>query len=332
MNDYKSLSIQDILEHKTVQYKSVNAFEESVESFNSSDIQGGYEHDKMKVISPLLIRSIIMAVILGIFFYCAYLLIARIQSDKEQQETYEALLPKASAVTASKKLSEPDRMPTLLEMLASGGNTDDYINEPDKDSEADYRQAFLKAKEINSDVIGYVVVTGTKISYPILLSDNNEFYLTHDLYKKKSSAGSIFADCSLSKNYSENYNMLLFGHCMKNGTMFRGLKLWFDSVNRVTLAQSMEIKVYTKEGVYVYKPFSAYRTSDTIYTKTQFSDLNDYKKFLDTIYSRSVLKKNITYSASEAKIITLVTCTNVETNPDERYVLHGILKQFIPYQ
>jgi sortase B len=334
MNDYKGLNLQDILENKTVKVKKINTFEESVNSFKSSDIRGRYERDKMKSVSPLLVRSVIMTVILGVLFYCVYLLGVRIYNDREQEQTYEDLLPKASAVTAPKKLSEPGRMPTLLEMLAAGGNINDYTGDPEPEPEEDYRQAFLKAVEINSDVIGYVVVTGTKISYPILLGEDNSFYLSHNLYKKSSSAGSIFADYTLSENYKDNYNVLLFGHCMQNGTMFRGIKLWFDSggANRVSTAESMEIKVYTKEGVYVYKLFSAYRTEQTFYMKTRFTDETDYKNFLDTIYNHSVLRKNITYSASETKVCTLVTCTNVPTNPEERYVLHGILKQFIPYQ
>lgn len=331
MNEYKGLSLQDILESKTVKIKPVNTFEESVEAFRSSDIRGIYERDKMRI-SPLLIRSIIMTVTLCVFFYCSYLLIARMISGKEEQKAYDALLPKDSAVAASKKLSEPGKMPTLLEMLAAGENLSEYTD-PEPEPEEDYRQAFLKALDINSDVIGYVVVTGTKIRYPILLGEDNSFYLTHDIYKKKSSAGSIFADYTLSRNYSENYNVLLYGHCMRNGTMFRGIKLWYDNyVNRAAVAETMQIKIYTKEGIYVYKPFSAYRTDQTFYTQTSFADLNDYKRFLDTIYSHSVLKKNITYSASEAKICTLVTCTNVPSNPEERYVLHGILQQFIPYE
>lgn len=331
MNEYRSTSLKNFLESKTVKIKPVNTFAESVDAFRSSDIRGRHERDKMKM-SPLLIRSVMLSAALCVFFYCAYLLIADVRSDREQQKAYEALLPKNSAVPASKKLNEPGRMPTLLEMLAAGGDVGEYID-PEPEIEEDYHQAFLRALQINPDVIGYVVVTGTKIRYPILLGEDNSFYLTHNLYKQKSSAGSIFADYTLSRNYSENYNVLMFGHCMKNGTMFRGIKLWYDNyINRAAVAESMQIKVYTKEGIYVYKPFSAYRTNEMFYMKTSFADLNDYKNFLDKIYSRSVLKKNIQYNASEAKICTLVTCTNVPSNPEERYVLHGILQQFIPYE
>jgi hypothetical protein len=171
-------------------------------------------------------------------------LIARIQSDKEQQETYEALLAEGFGGSRFRESSASRQMPTLLEIACLRRKyTSEYTDEPELVSEADYRQAFLRA--LIHKLGCYWVYRCDR--YENQLSDSarqrNEYYLTHSLYKKKSSAARYLRTVRCLPNYSENYNMLMYGHCMNNGTMFRGLKTWFDSVNRVALAESMEIKV-----------------------------------------------------------------------------------------
>jgi len=125
--------------------------------------------------------------------------------------------------------------------------------------------------------------------------------------------------------------MLIYGHCMKNGSMFRAIKLWYDSANKNTIAKDMQIEIYTKDGLYIYELMSAYRSDEFKFTKTSFVNNSEYKAFLDDIYRRSTLNKKVKYS-SDSKICTLVTCTNVSANPLERYVVHGILTQYIPYE
>lgn len=86
-----------------------------------------------------------------------------------------------------------------------------------KDSKS--RIDFLYLKTLNSDVIAYIDYESLGISYPIVDSFDNEDYLHTDLYGNKSFAGTLFQDCNdTEKDWS--FNHLIYGHNMKNCTMF----------------------------------------------------------------------------------------------------------------
>ncbi|PKM62085.1 MAG: hypothetical protein CVU97_06365, partial [Firmicutes bacterium HGW-Firmicutes-21] len=304
--------------------------------FSSRDIKGAPEGDKIKTILPLVMRSIMLAIAFGVFCYSVFGIAVRMAEDKNQENAYGNIRPNieiASAVAKPAQLKEPNKMPTLLEMIDSDGNYSDYVIGPvvDPDKYTSYHSALLSLSAKYPDVYGWIVFTGTAIDYPIMLGNDNSFYLHHDYKGVEVKSGSIFADYSLSPTHRDNYNALIYGHCMTNGSMFRGIKLWYDKPNRNTLANDMQIEIYTKDAVYIYELFSAYRSDDFNFDKTKFSDEADYLSYLKEAEKRSTLKKKVAYS-SQSKICTLITCTNVKSNPDERYVVHGILRQIIPYE
>jgi len=80
---------------------------------------------------------------------------------------------------------------------------------------------------VNNDVVGWLYIPDTRIDYPVVAADDNEYYLRRDIYHHQSNAGSIFMDyrckCGLSK-----FNTIIYGHSMKNKSMFGDLKLFGD--------------------------------------------------------------------------------------------------------
>ncbi len=320
-------------------------FISSVEAFSSADIKARPEEERIKTIIPLLIRSAMMAVALGVFCYSFFVIASRMIEDKRMQDAYAAIRPNIDAVSEVNRpnqLREPSRMLTLLEMLDFDGEIPDYIVDPvDYNDIMWYKNTVQNLSAQYPDVYGWIIFTGTKapgvgtdgrgIDYPIMQGEDNFYYLEHDYRGREARAGSIFADFSLSRNHEENYNTLIYGHNMGNGSMFRAIKLWYEKPNRNTLAESMQIEIYTKDAVYVYELFSAYRSDDFNFDKTQFKDSEDYLAYLREVEKRSVLGKKVPYSA-QSKICTLVTCTNVAANKNERFVVHGIQRQVIPYE
>jgi sortase B len=79
----------------------------------------------------------------------------------------------------------------------------------------------LKAAQnnINKEIIGWITVPDTDIDYPFVQGVDNAYYLTHDPYRKTAAAGSVFMD---SRNQPDffNFNTFLYGHHMKNGSIF----------------------------------------------------------------------------------------------------------------
>lgn len=78
-------------------------------------------------------------------------------------------------------------------------------------------------KETNPDIVGWIYGEDTKINYPVVQGKDNTFYLTHMADRSKNSSGSIFMDCR-NTEWSEFSNEILYGHHMKNGSMFAELQ------------------------------------------------------------------------------------------------------------
>ena len=221
----------------------------------------------------------------------------------------------------------------MKEMLNADGEAknyvlgDDPVQDPQRRSSI-YRN-FVNKTSKYPDMYGWIYVNHTKIDYPIMKGSYTNYYMNHDINGNPSANGSITADSSLSDVYAENLNTVLYGHCMKNGLMFRTLKTFLESANRNTLAKSMNIEIYTDEGLYIYSVFSGYRNDGSDFIRTSFKSDEKYLEWLESIASMNTLNVRPSYDAN-SKICTLVTCSNSTSNVDERYVLHGILKSFIP--
>ena len=179
---------------------------------------------------------------------------------------------------------------------------------------------FEKLKSINSDVVGYVEVPNTNISYPVVQASNNNYYLTYNLKKEYNSAGWIFMDYR-NKLDGTDKNIIVFGHNRRDGSMFGSLKniLHSDWYNNES---NKYVTFITEQGNLKYEVFSIYQIErEDYYIKTSFSDNEDYESFIKTITNRSIKNYNVNVSAEDS-ILTLSTCAN-----DNKYrvVLHAKL-------
>lgn len=77
----------------------------------------------------------------------------------------------------------------------------------------------------NPDVVGYVTIPDTAVSYPVMQSEDGSYYLHHDFSGERSVYGCIYVDPSC---YEGGQALLLHGHNMKNGSMFGGLKRYLN--------------------------------------------------------------------------------------------------------
>ena len=169
------------------------------------------------------------------------------------------------------------------------------------------------------DYRGWIKIDNTNINYPIVQGKDNSFYLDKDINKNYLSSGSIFMNY-LNHGFNDE-NTVLFGHHMRNKTMFAQLKKYkekefFYGDNDIVI----EVE---NDKVLKYKVFSAYvKDSKDNYIKTNFDDKDQYKEFLEDIKNKSQYKSDIDVNEND-KIITLSTCS-YEFN-DARMVVHGKL-------
>lgn len=178
---------------------------------------------------------------------------------------------------------------------------------------------FNELLKINSDTVGFIKVNGTNINYPVVQTDDNDYYLTHAYDKSKNSAGWVFADF---RNDMKNFdkNTIIYAHGRLNNTMFGSLKgilnsKWYDNKNNYV------VKFSTPYENTLWQVFSVYSIkAESYYITTSFGD--DYGDFLKTIKNRSLKDFNTDVSTND-KVLTLSTCK--DTSGKERVVMHAKL-------
>lgn len=220
----------------------------------------------------------------------------------------------------------------IEEIPASEEKVNTLINAPEdkEDIYWQYKDVSLlnvditELKAENKDAIGWIQVLGTNINYPIVQSNDNDYYLTRDFTKRKNKGGWIFLDYRNSIDNLSNNN-IIYGHRRYNKSMFGTLK----NVLTNSWQQNTDnhiIKVSTEKYNYLFQVFSVYETvNETYYLQTEFLDDNAYLEFLNTISSRSTYNFN-TEVNKDTKILTLSTCHN----KDDRLVVHSKLIKVNP--
>ena len=177
---------------------------------------------------------------------------------------------------------------------------------------------FSKLKQLNSDTVSYLVVDGSKISYPIVQAHDNKYYLNHSFDKEKNNAGWLFMDYRNNADFLDE-NTIIYGHNRLTGSMFGTLKELLDYY--YYYRDNHYIYLYTENKNYVFEVFSTYTIQkETYYLKTNFTNNKEYEKFL------TILQKRSTYSfpttvTNKDKIITLSTCSG----NNDRTVVHAKL-------
>lgn len=182
---------------------------------------------------------------------------------------------------------------------------------------------FNKLINKNPDTIGWIKVLGTDINYPVVQTNNNDFYLTHSFDKSYNKAGWIFADY-INKNLKNNEldkNTIIYGHNRQNNSMFGTLSNVFKK-EWLSNKENHYINFSTLNNNMVWEVFSTYTIEkEEYYIQSNFSSDEEYISFLNTIKNRSTYKYDVNIS-KEDKILTLSTCTNIG---EGRTVLHAKL-------
>ena len=90
-------------------------------------------------------------------------------------------------------------------------------------------RSILALRERNADTLGWLTVPGTNIDYPFVQTENNSDYLTQNIDKERASAGTLFLDYRNEPGLM-SFNSLIYGHHMRNGSMFGSLQSFDDTV------------------------------------------------------------------------------------------------------
>ncbi len=171
----------------------------------------------------------------------------------------------------------------------------------------------------NNETVAWIQVNGTKVNYPVVQHDDNDYYLHHDFYGNATDMGWVFGD------YRDNfttfgYNTIIYGHNLINKTMFGSLTnvMKGDWLNN---SDNHYIKLSTPSSNTVWKMVSVYEIEPVVdYLKTYFTE-DEYLEWLQLIKGRSIYDFGMDLVGTD-KIITLSTCNDIGT---KRVVVHAKL-------
>lgn len=170
--------------------------------------------------------------------------------------------------------------------------------------------------EENSDFKGWITIGGTQVDNPIYQTTNNEYYLNHNQLMQKSVYGALYFDYRNNLTETErDKNLIIYGHEMKNGTMFGSLKK-LKSLDFYKQNPTLEFStLYEKSTYKIYSIFilNAVKEDDDGYIynvyRQNFNTEEDFYYWTNEAFQRSIINTGVDVEY-EDDILTLITCSN----------------------
>ncbi len=195
-------------------------------------------------------------------------------------------------------------------------------------------QGYVLKKNLRSSwgygPVGNIKINGTKINYTTAIGNDNAYYMAYTEKDKKSKNGAIFFDFR-NMDVDRRLNLILYGHNMKNGSMFAGLHKYedasfFNTNNTVRLGFNTGFSF--TGGYKEYRVFAAAALdtgADTNFWKTEFANASAVQGYANNMYTLCKSKEggNVMEgfsSSNVSEMITLITCTS-PTDLTGRYVV-----------
>lgn len=175
-------------------------------------------------------------------------------------------------------------------------------------------------REVNPDVVGWIRVPDTKIDYPVVQGEDNEYYLKHTWQNSENSVGTIFMDYRSSPALTD-FNTLIYGHNMRGGSMFASLRSYSQ---QSYYEEHPYVYLVVDNGVFRFEVFSAYKAElDASAYGLSFQQRETREKFLADAAEKSDIETGIEPGVRD-RILTLSTCSGA--GYDNRWVVHARLK------
>ena len=178
------------------------------------------------------------------------------------------------------------------------------------------RVDFSVLQAINSQTVAWISGCDGAIHYPVVRGADNDYYLNHLFDGTTNRNGAIFMDYRNASDLSGR-NTFLYGHNMRNGSMFAALTNYADPAY---YGQHPELVLVLPGRTYSLQAFSGYVTpgNSDIY-QMEFRDDAEFEAYLERVIAMSDFSSDVSVAPTD-KIVTLSTCTY--DYEDARYVLH----------
>lgn len=235
----------------------------------------------------------IIAILLAIILVCAIILIIKIKltehiENEKQREVSQVL--DTIDVNDTEETDNATSTPIITERM-------------------------LKVAELqkeNADIVGWIEIEGTNISYPVLQGEDNDYYLKHNYKHEYISTGSIFLDKDYDFNKPSS-NLLIYGHRNKVGLMFDELVKYKDEnfyKEHKTIRFTTEKEDAEYEVMSAFKSRVYYQDEKNVFRYYYFVDAKDgldYAEYVKNAKDASIYETGVNALYGD-QLMTLSTC------------------------
>lgn len=250
-----------------------------------------------------------------------------VQTPEEQPSAEESIVELPAEITEEPSVTVVPPLPVVTTEPAvqeTTPTTQPVISKP-ASGNSGYTGADLDAcKAINSDFIGWLQIPGTKVDYPVVLTNDVDYYLDHTFDRQENIIGCLF---SLGKSdYSTpSRNIAVYGHHMRRSrstTMFQPLHEYKSAGFRNAHADITFDTLYGSRSYTVFAVINK-RESDWDASAADFASDADYQAFLDRVQEWSLYDTGVHVSTDD-HILTLITCDRDYHSDDGQLVVMAV--------
>lgn len=269
-------------------------------------------------------RNLITLILVAICVFSVGKLLRQRQDEKNMAAVYEnaallaqaaEILPTEAPVTEATEPPAPtETQPPEIQWIPAP------LEEADENMDHLSSIDLTALRQTNPDVVGWIYIPNSQVNYPLMQGEDNDFYLERTWEGTPNAYGSIFLESRNSPDFTD-FNTIIYGHNMRNGSMFGGLSnyaaQWFWEWNRY-------IYIVTDEGIFRYEIFASYFAPiDSPTYGLSFHQLKTRENFIAYALESSQIHTGITPAVTD-RIITLSTCTGM--GYESRRVVQAYLK------
>ncbi len=282
------------------------------------------------------LTTILMLVALGVFVYAGYTLYGFYKEYKKGSDEYDNLESSYAVEDQTEDFDalEDDEVlksfQSIEEVEGQGDAAGSFAGHETKTVMENGKQVtlpvmanpidFAELKSVNEDIVGWLRIRALDISYPVVQGEDNDFYLHRTFEKTDNFAGCLFFNY-LNKPDLTDQNTIVYGHNMRNGSMFGKLKQFREEGK---FEKSKFFWIFTPEFIYQYRIFAATVVNKTgLNYQTAFTD-EQFDEFLDYAFEHSEIEAGDVEVTKEDRIVTLSTCTGDDAT---RFAVMGKLAQ-----
>ena len=266
------------------------------------------------------VKKLLRIGLLLMFLFSTAMSVRTLSVSRKGAQVYEAAYALAASPTqAPEETTQPDIPGETIAVLKY--RAPEPVEEDDGLEEI--KKINLAAlQEVNPDVVGWVLIPGTKVNYPIVQGTDNEHYLKVTWDGKPYAMGSIVLECTNTPDMTQ-FHTILYGHNMNDGSMFASLRSYSQEKY---WKEHPYIYVASSEGCFRYEVFSSYQARvDSSTYALEFDPDWGPEYFIATILEKSKINTGIVPEPTD-RILTLSTCSGGYST---RWVVHARLKMVL---